>query len=41
MKRRMTLELEEMDRLNENAQQIDKEYRRSHQALLLKERECL
>ena len=28
-----------MDRLSENASQIDKEYRRASQALLLKERE--
>jgi hypothetical protein len=32
---------EEMDRLNENRDQIDKEYRRAQQTLALKEREMM
>ena len=38
---RMKIEQEEMDKLNENALQIEKEFRRAQQTLLLKEREIM
>ena len=41
LQRRLALEREELARLEENAQQIDREYRRQQHSLQLKERELM